>query len=650
MPSLTLEINPSSDLHQKIITSVFERIQASKKAYQNRYDKWIEAEERTLAYLPERDVDAVRRGRREAGSPQYTTIQVPYSYGVLMASHTYWTTVFMSRSPVLQLAGRHGETEQQVQAFEALLDYQVQVGEMLVPWYIWLYDVGKYGAGIIGNFWEEEYSIISEIIEKQDTILGLPMGRTKKVKTSRRVPGYQGNKFYNVRPYDFFPDPRVTLTEFQKGEFVGVYKKLSWNAILKRKSLGYYVNTDALEPNAQRPDSERVQGSPQLELPDNNALIFDDGAPEGAKSSIPLLELYIELVPNEWGLGSSDYPEKWVFTVDAQLTTVIGVQPLGMNHNKFPFNALSLEPEGYSLAVRSMSEILEPVQNTMDWLINSHFYNVRKVLNGQFVVDPSRVMMSDLLDPLPGGIIRMKPAGYGTPTAEAVQQLSAVDVTQNHLRDMQVMQSIGERAIGVNDQLMGAMQPNGRKTATEIRTSSSFGINRLKTLAEFFSAQGWSPMTQMMVQNTQQFYDQQKKFKIVGDLAMSAGPGFMDVNAETIAGFYDFVPVDGTLPIDRYAQASLWQQLLMNMRNFPELTAQFDLGKIFSWVAQLAGLKNINQFRVQVVPDAQLQAQAQQGNAVPLGVPFGPQPVGTTPATKRGAINALATPPGPAIQ
>jgi hypothetical protein len=42
------------------------------------------------------------------------------------------------------------------------------------------------------------------------------------------------------------------------------------------------------------------------------------------------------------------------------------------------------------------------------------------------------------------------------------------------------------------------------------------------------------------------------------------------------------------------------------------------VSKIFAWVAQLAGLKNINQFRIEVQPDAQLAAQAQQGNVVPI--------------------------------
>jgi len=114
MPSVSLDISPESSLHKRIIDRVRERVLASKRSYDSEHTKWRQAEEATLAFMPEKEIDALRRGKREAGVPQYTTIYVPYSYGALMASHTYWTTVFMSRTPVLQFDGRHGETQMQV--------------------------------------------------------------------------------------------------------------------------------------------------------------------------------------------------------------------------------------------------------------------------------------------------------------------------------------------------------------------------------------------------------------------------------------------------------------------------------------------------------------------------------------------------------
>ncbi|HWU40345.1 MAG TPA: hypothetical protein VN203_22075, partial [Candidatus Acidoferrum sp.] len=47
-------------------------------------------------------------------------------------------------------------------------------------------------------------------------------------------------------------------------------------------------------------------------------------------------------------------------------------------------------------------------------------------------------------------------------------------------------------------------------------------------------------------------------------------------------------------------------------------------GKVFTHVAQLGGIRNINQFKVQVVPDAVLAAQMGAGNVIPLRGPQQP--------------------------
>jgi hypothetical protein len=181
------------------------------------------------------------------------------------------------------------------------------------------------------------------------------------------------------------------------------------------------------------------------------------------------------------------------------------------------------------------------------------------------------------------------------------------------------MFGIGERTVGINDQIMGMLNTGGRKTATEVRTSTSFGVNRLKTISEFASASGFDSLAQMLIQNTQQYYDQEQKFKIAGDLLSTAGQNVLMVNPEMIIGNYDYVPVDGTLPIDRYAQSTMWMQMMSQVRQMPEIMMQYDMGKMFTWVAQLAGLKNIQQFKIQVTPDQILQAQMQAGNVVPMG-------------------------------
>jgi len=125
--------------------------------------------------------------------------------------------------------------------------------------------------------------------------------------------------------------------------------------------------------------------------------------------------------PERLGLDDSTFPEKWLFVV-ANDSVVIHAQPLGLFHNKFPFEVLELEPDGYAMFKRSMLDIVRPMNDVMNWLVNTHFYNTRKALNDMFVVDPSRVVMKDVLSPEPGKIIRLREEMYGQDVRTAITQ------------------------------------------------------------------------------------------------------------------------------------------------------------------------------------------------------------------------------------
>lgn len=646
MPNLTLKIANDSDHAKEILRRLRVRVRASERDLQSKHKAWKEAEERVLAYLPEREVDAAKRvAREQQGVPEYTTVQIPYSYAVLMAAHTYLTSVFMGRSPTHQFTGRHGESQQQVQALEALIDYQTLVGRNLPTLYTWLYDAGKYGMGVMGVHWETRIDHVAMLLETSDVDeFGQPTGKNSKLLRTMPQTTFKGNRATNVQPWDFIWDTRFPVKLFQQGAYCGRRIVLDWNEIKRREALGYYTNTDKIG-NSSDVMAQTV-GSSQLDRPSttdaahyDTEFSFGEVAREGQHpSEMRGYELYVEIIPSEWGLGESQYPQKWIFTCTADFSTLIGVQPHGALHCMYPFSVLPLEAEGYGLTTRGMPEILNPIQNVIDWLINSHFYNVRAALNNRVVVDPSKVVMKDVVDHRPGGVIRLKPNAYGTDVRSAFSQFAVQDMTQGHLRDLQMMFGIGERTMGVNDQIMGMINGGGgRKTATEIRTSTSFGVNRLKTISEWFSIVGWDPYAQMLVQNTQQYYDADMKFKIAGDLIGSAGPNFIQVNPEAIGGFYDFVPVDGTLPIDRYAQGNMWRELFAQSRQFPQLMVGYDWVGIFEWVAQLMGLKNISRFKLQVAPDDMLNAAAQAGNVVPMGG-RGPSSnsTSTTPPPKQG--------------
>lgn len=606
--------------HSKFLEAIRARLRLSEKAMRDRYAQMADNEEQFQAYIPVQEVDRLRKRQRDAnGIPSYTTIELPYSYAILMTSHTYYTSVFLARNPVFQLSGRNGAAETNRPAMEAVLNYQLMVGEMMLPLFCWMLDPGKYGYGVVGHYWDREMVGITREVEEPRTLLGIPIGGTTKKFVTAEVEGYFGNRLYNVRAQDFFPDPRVALAHFQKGEFCSRYMELSWTEIYEgsRGPSPKYFNYERLK--ALRKDLGTATGITHRDEGSSNVTTLPDQQISEQGYDVPVgfvkaHEFYIKIVPKQWGLGDSERTEIWVFYLTVN-GIIFGAMPLGELSNRFPFDILLDEIDGYSIAPRSTLERIKPLNDVMTWLINSHFYNVRQTLNNQFVADPSMVVMKDVENPEPGKIIRLKPEAYGKDVRMALQQLQVGDVTRGHIADMGLMQDVIQRITGVNDTVMGMVNSSGRATATEVRSSTTFGVNRLKTQCEWFSTVGFAPLVQRLVQRTQQHFDGQREYRVVGDLAQLA-PQFNQVGPAQISGFYDFEPVDGTLPVDRFAQANLWNMLLQQAGAMPQVLAQYDIARIFAWVAQLAGIKNMAQFKL--TPEARMMQQLQAGNVIPL--------------------------------
>jgi hypothetical protein len=605
MPSLSRrDIRRGTDLHDFILNECRRFMKFSERKFQDKRKKWTEAEDEMVAYIPESDADMRRRNNREVkGKPSFTTIKVPYTYGVTMSAFSYMASVFLSRTPIFQFDGRHGETQQQCMAVEALIDYQYRGARMGPNIYSWLYDTAKNGTGIIGNYWMNDVQEVTEIVPLTDELTGADLGEEMQTTT---VQGYTGNAAFNVHPRDFLPDPRVAMRDFQKGQYCGTRQRLSWLTIKQRERDGFYMNLDAIDSKIlPRFLDDRGEDS-SVERPTDDAIDLDISYSRLSSDSpthpdiVPIYEVFVQLVPADWKLGGSTYPTKWVFTITADWKTVIGAQPFGAMHCRYPFSVNEMEPDAYALSNRGFPEINKGVQTTMDWLFNAHMYNVRAALNNLLVVDPSKVNMKDLTDPLPGGLIRLRPGARLTP-GDAVQQLNVMDVTRTHVSDMNTMVGIGERAHGVSDAMTGTQTKSGRRTATEIRSSNTASAGRQKVTTEYMSCLGFEDFASQIVMNSQQYFDADMKVRVVGDLAMNAGAAFLQVNPALIAGNFDFVAIDGTFPLDRMAQVNLWKELLQAIMTSQPIAMQYDIGKIFAYIAQLAGIRNIDRFKIQMM-------------------------------------------------
>jgi hypothetical protein len=658
----SIDVPIKSDLHKTIVNAVKARRDLSEFAMKDAHKRWNRSEEDFQAYIPLNDADKSEKVSRDvAGTLNYQKIIVPYGYSMLMTAHTYFASTLLGRDPVFQYVGAHGEPEMNVHAVEALTAYQMRHGYNTAVLYLWLMDVAKYGLGVAFDYWDQETHYVSRMEEREDTILGMPLlGRKKKqVRVVDEVQGYEGANLFNTSPYDYLPDTRVPLSQPNRGEFVGRKLKLSYNDIIAQKLRGVYVeeNADMLLKrmrDGRVDDASENYHSSIVTTPGEDNYMSNLDPKTGLNAKMPCIEMIVEIVPKLWGIGELEFPEKWVFTItdEPRDCIVLGARPYGMVHNRFPVHVLEMEMDAYSLIKRGMLDIARPMNEVLTWLFNSHFFNVERSLNGELVFDPSKVYASDVLDPKPGKRIRLRPEAYGTDVRTAIHALSpGAESTQNNFRDMGVVTELLQQSLGVNEGMLGNT-PGGRTSATASRIATTAATSRLKTIVDYFSATGFQSLSLNLLQNAQQLYDGTKKFKIAGDLPNNAQT-FVEVTPELLAGGYEYVPVDGSMPVDRVATVNMWAQLLNQFRQYPGLAEQYDVGKIIGWVMQQGGIKNLKQFKVEAMDPEVIAAKRAKGELMPIGgtanegVGGGSSGVPGAAGSTEDADRAAATVPNP---
>lgn len=598
-----MKIEYGTDLHKKVLNKLLDRYRYSAREMAQYYPRFKAAEEQFTAYVPAATADKMQKER----TLKAFQVRIPYAMALAQTYMTYVSTVFLGRSPVFQMAATTTGRKVNEQAVEAILNYQVQNNGCKPHLYGWIMDPALYGFSTMAVYWDKEVARSGQWAEQPETLLGFPTGRTKKVFEEKEMTVFEGNRWESISPYCVFPDPRMALADYQKGEFFGVESYPGWHTLAAKRDI--YQNLDEARKAQFPEDSDRRNMYSHLDTP--NSLGSDSGI-KGIDNK-KVLRMSVDLIPSEWGLGERNMPQKWVFEV-VNDSVIIYAEPLGEMHSLHPFVVQTYEVDTKSLVPRGLMDVLRDCSAILNWLFDTHIYNVRKAINNMFVVDPLRININDLLQGDAGRLIRVNPGFGGTPVDQAVKQLQVQDVTQTHLQDMKILMDLMHKIVGINDNMLGQLY-QGRKTAAEIRTASSAGANRLQTICSWQSAVGWEKLARMLVSNTQQFMQDEQKIRIAGGLLDSED---LLVRPEDIVGFYTYVPVDGTLPIDRMALAGVWQGFLKDAMGVPQFAQKYDIVRIMAYLANLGGINNLKSFELDPMDGQQLAMQAQAGNMVPV--------------------------------
>lgn len=602
-------LGDDKELHDKVLQYLLDRLKMSEDKMSALYSRW-EANEMTLqAYVTLPDYDKRNTTAKEKKEPpKPETLIIPYAFATTMTIATYLLHVFCGRKPIFQVSATKSETTQSASNMETVLQYNAEHTKMVLRFWQFFLDTQVYGLGVMRTTWKNETAMRTVWQSIPSPMPGAAPG--PKQKSRKKTLVYSGNSVDNVDPYMFFPDPRVPMHEVNtKGEFCFWRVFDGKHNLKKLEADGVIKFVDRAGNSLPQSNSNNAPSARNAGLAGSEAI---PGAGKGNKVAnyFQVDQGTVEIIPEELGLNEGTRPAKWVFTI-LNKKQIVQAEPYDLDHGEHPVVVAEPYSVGYGFGQAGAVDYITPIQDLLSWLINSHVSNVRASLNNMFIVDPSKVEMKDVQDSKPGKVIRLKPAAYGQDVRTVISQLAVADVTQNHIRDFELTMKLGDSLTGVTDNIRGLQDSGGRKTATEVRTASEAGASRLAAQAMVISAQAISNLAQQMSLNIQQFMEDGMYLQVVGNDGIG-NP--IQIQPEHLVGDFQYPINDGTLPIDRVAMLDVWKEILLGVAQSPVLSQRYDLAKIFEYVAQLGGAKNIKSFEVQVLAPG----QAPPPNAVPI--------------------------------
>ena len=541
----------------------------------------------------------------------------------------YLISAFL-QDPIFRYEGVSPEDTVGAISLEKIIDLHCNKAKIGLNLHTLFRDNLVYGFGVVGPRWNKTYG--KKIVPKVNKrIFGLDTISKQTVDSLI----YEGNELVNIDPYLCLPDPNVSIAEVQKGEFFGWVEHTNYLDLLneEKHSSGNLFNVRYLKEFKSRKTS--------IYAIDNSGRDKKTGlsnSPDNPNTTKPLdkIHMFKKIIPKEMGLGKSEYPEKWLFSVAAD-SILIEARPLGLVHDLFPITVAASDFDGYSRNPVSRLESLYGLQHTLDWMFNAHVANVRKVINDTLIVDPYLINVPDLETPRAGGIVRMRRPAWGRGVKDSVMQLAVTDVTRGHIADTGIIRDAMDRVGATDGWTMGSLRQGGpeRLTGKEFEGTKQGAFTRLERMARIIGLQDMQDIGYMFAHHTQQFMSQSTYLNTNGrweetllmefqqDNQKWNWNGKIDSNSRykvtpyDLLVDYDVKVRDGSVPGSNYS--SVWTKMFEILAVNPELQETFDLKRIFMHIARNNGAKNAQEFiRVKMASNEHVSEQAQAGNILPI--------------------------------
>lgn len=615
-----MDFHPDSEQHRKLLKHILEAVKESYDVIQNRFDTWAELDEKLTVYI---NLDSDEENIQNSDERRPVSIVVPITYATRETLLTYWVAAFL-RSPYFRYQpSKDPKDTIGVMILEAIIEQHGIQSKVGLDLHTMWSDAFTYGFGAVSPTWRVERGYRTKYNTEVERILGFPV-KKKIVKSREEITKFEGNALTALDPYNCLPDPNVPIVKVQDMDFFGWTERTTYHALLSDEKMGQgeIFNSKYLSVMADKTSSYYNAGSEDTGRYEKTGLTTE---PVQTGKPVDIINMYMWVIPSEFGLGESDYPEIWKFAVAAD-RVIIEAQELGLDHNMIPVCTMSPDSDGHTTLPVSMLEREYPLQHAIDWLWQSHVANVRKAINNMLVVDPSLINMNDLTDTKYGMVARLRAAAWGRGVNDAVEQLQVQDVTRGHIADIGFLMNI-DNLVFTSDQAKGVQQRTGeRVSAQEARDTRMSFLSKMEKGAKLGAMQAHYDIAYQFASNTIQLLSEEQYIRLTGDYPQKlieeygVQADFLKVSPDVLDIRWDVVVQDGTIPGGEYAD--VWERLMNNAAAHPELYQSLDFVRVWKHIARLLGARNPEDFvkkpvETQALPQEQINAGVQQGRFVP---------------------------------
>lgn len=552
------------------------------------YQQW---DDNVDTYRATRWEDPDDKRARQKREPVKMT--VPLSYAQVETFVTQLTLLYLQNSSLFELDPTGSEDYAMRDAAQAVMNREVRTNQGPVVLSQFLRDVARMNLGVVKTSWERETIEVEMELPPVFAMMGEVMEALQAPATEEIVVR-EGNKVYSISPYNWFPDTRLPLTRWRDGQFCADETAFHINELKmwEREGSAYgveHVTQFKREDWLHRADNTRLEGLEPVA----------EGRFKEGDFMVCVTEIHARIKPKDYDLGESENPEMWVFQVANDQRIVFAEAVVDANQS-FPYDAAMMLPDQHAELSDSLSSLIEQLQETVTWLINSRVTSVRRNIENQLVIHPGAVELEDLQTNK--RFIRMKKsAPFGLGVDKFIQQLKTVDPTTTHFQDVKELMGIMQTVSGVNENSMGQFSP-GRRSATEARNVAGGAGARMRLIAETIWHSGLAPWGKRMLINCRQWMDADTYFKIVGESeeTFDTFEMFHKENWWELVGSEDFFVFDSTSQSEKNLIAQSLQELALGLASNPEvlMMSGMDLVAMIEEVQALRGVKNLDRFKL----------------------------------------------------